>query len=368
MDGVARSSVHSVKWLLKGGYATEHGVGFALRGVCLPSSNATSKGGSHFHRVKLADEPHAVKLFCFAVIVNTDSTIDPLRDTLRKCHSWRLFSSYEADADGVTAAFSPELVRNRLENAPELQAAWHAVINCLAPGPTGSYFHASTLCKWRGSATGPTGIDWVVKVDADTWVRPQVLGWMLGWLNSSEALALGIEKRGPDQPSSALLGPLQVLSIGSLLRMRDLKGRWPAVDRTASTRLPEDVWLNMLLDAINVSVVHLDAPPLCACRCIDAKGVQLICNAGASLQLTSAVIDALDNATRGIPGPASPGASAFLSYPHRRGPGHQNAGRPSCIAWDSPAFHGLKSISAHGIVRRAVQLRPLSASDGQLAS
>lgn len=374
-DDIFQRSLSKVSWhvigVCRGGWCSKSGKG-SLVGKC-----TTTPGG---YRGLPPVRP--TTLFCFAVVLGSEPTLRRLRSALHRCHAWQLFSSFTDTSKGIAQAFPASLLKSSTENAPEFHATWSIVARCLARNNTTSLASGRDAIHYGVGESSPCGwlddrkrsVNWVVKVDADTWLRPSVLSYMLERTDAYEPVALGTEQWAPGQPWLALLGPLQVLSIGAITRMDARRAEWPDPTRLTTrsrgtnesgrgtggspaagkrVRLVEDVWIRLLLDALNVSVIHFTAPPICACRC-NASGMRMPCSPQAPIGLHPRNIEALARhgaiarraLTRG-------NATAFLgAYPSMSG-----AGRLLCMAYDAPAFHALKSDEAHAVVRFAVRWR-----------
>ena len=178
-----RASVYSVRWRPTAVRYPDGRIGLSLTGNCVNPLDECNRSKS---ACLIVGRHPPSNLFCFAVVLGTEPVLDALRASLQHCRFCRLFSSYDAPADGITKAFPA--FHHLDHNAPELSATWRLLVRCLSipkdhPTTRGSsdannVSRGRDGCTWLHKSAASLTFEWVVKVDPDTWLHPWVLQWM----------------------------------------------------------------------------------------------------------------------------------------------------------------------------------------------
>lgn len=316
--------------------------------------------------------PGCPRLFCWAVVLPTDPTIQLVEQQLRLCEGSQLFSYAHVRNVNISIAFDESAVtHSKDQNAVPVVSAWSLLASCTDT-------QLGVKCLWPQVLSA----DYIVKIDPDTLLWPHLLRSMLPLPRGDRVRAYGAAYIClPGQPGCAIAGPIQILPRRGLEMMQERRSEWPPATNALGKQQHDDVWLVLLLNVLNIPYKELKAglsPPSdgeCRCHGWNPRGLlhkpqpnpaAMSSRGAASCRILSAI--SLQNGTASWQAEPSSGFNG-RKFMGRRGWVDSEAkhygmgivtfahkGRTACMSPLAPIFHALKTAADF------VKLRDASAS------
>lgn len=168
----------------------------------------------HLHQTRQS-LTSAHKFFCWAVVTASDQTIQDIQKQMQKCDGYMMLSNFADSTQNIVHLFDDNMEDNKVFGWRNLTIRF------------------AKAWEYVAQITERKNYDWYVKVDPDTFFRPQLLSQRVSWFDPSKPVGLGV--------NGLMQGAMQVVSNGAVFNR--LPGTQPFFKNPMSTIMSPDCFL-----------------------------------------------------------------------------------------------------------------------------